>query len=40
VVPSSFTTFAITIAVALTVVIGVLPQLVLTMVEQAGIFVR
>jgi NADH-quinone oxidoreductase subunit N len=40
VVPSSFTTFAITVAVALTVVIGVLPQLVLTMVEQAGIFVR
>ncbi len=40
VVPSSFTTFAITVAVALTVVIGVLPQLVLTLVEQAGIFVR
>jgi NADH-quinone oxidoreductase subunit N len=40
VVPSSFTTFAITITVALTVVIGVLPQLVLQLVDQAGVFVR
>ncbi len=36
VVPSSFTTFAITVAVALTLVIGVLPQLVLDLVQQAG----
>ncbi|MGE0817052.1 MAG: NADH-quinone oxidoreductase subunit NuoN [Candidatus Nanopelagicales bacterium] len=40
VVPSSFTTFAITITVALTLVIGVLPQLVLQLVDQAGVFVR
>lgn len=40
VVPSSFTTFAITVAVALTVVIGVLPQVVLNLVQQAGLFVR
>lgn len=40
VVPSSFTTFAITVSVALTLVIGVLPQLVLNLVQQAGIFVR
>ncbi len=40
VVPSSFTTFAITITVAITLVIGVLPQLVLQLVDQAGVFVR
>jgi NADH-quinone oxidoreductase subunit N len=40
VIPSSFTTFAITITVALTLVIGVLPQLVLQLVDQAGVFVR
>jgi NADH-quinone oxidoreductase subunit N len=40
VVPSSFTTFAITISVALTVIIGVVPQVVLTLVDQAGVFVR
>jgi NADH-quinone oxidoreductase subunit N len=40
VIPSSFTTFAITITVALTLVIGVLPQLVLGLVDQAGVFVR
>ena len=40
VVPSSFTTFAITVAVALTLVLGVLPQLVLDLVDQAGVFVR
>jgi len=40
VVPSSFTTFAITITVALTLVIGLLPQLVLDLTEQAGLFVR
>jgi NADH-quinone oxidoreductase subunit N len=40
VVPSSYTTFAITITVALTLVIGVLPQLVLQLVDQAGVFIR
>jgi NADH-quinone oxidoreductase subunit N len=40
VIPSAFTTLAITVAVALTVVIGVLPQLVFTLVSQAGTFVR
>jgi NADH-quinone oxidoreductase subunit N len=40
VIPSTFTTFAITITVALTLVIGVLPQLVLGLVDQAGVFVR
>ncbi len=40
VIPSSFTTFAITITVALTLVIGVLPQLVLGLVDQAGVFIR
>ncbi len=40
VVPSSFTTLAISVSVALTVVIGVLPQLVLNLVDQAGLFVR
>jgi NADH-quinone oxidoreductase subunit N len=40
VIPSAFTTLAITAAVALTVVIGVLPQVVFTLVDQAGIFVR
>ena len=40
VVPSAFTRSAITISVALTLVIGVLPQLVLNLVGQAGVFVR
>ena len=40
VIPSSFTTFAITITVAVTLVIGVLPQLVLDLVGQAGVFIR
>ncbi|MFC6237145.1 NADH-quinone oxidoreductase subunit NuoN [Longivirga aurantiaca] len=40
VIPSSFTTFAITITVAITLVIGVLPQIVLQLVDQAGVFVR
>jgi len=39
-VPSAFTTLAITVAVALTVVIGVLPQIVFNLVSSAGIFVR
>ena len=40
VVPSSLTTMAITVAVVLTLVIGILPQTVLNLVTQAGIFVR
>jgi NADH-quinone oxidoreductase subunit N len=40
VIPSAFTTLAITVAVALTVVIGVVPQVVFNLVSQAGIFVR
>jgi len=40
VIPSSFTTFAITITVAVTLVIGVLPQLVLDLVGEAGVFIR
>jgi NADH-quinone oxidoreductase subunit N len=40
VVPSSFTTLAIAITVALTLFIGILPQTVLNLVDQAGLFVR
>ena len=40
VVPSSFTTLAIAVTVALTLFIGILPQTVLSLVEQAGLFVR
>ena len=40
VVPSSFTTLAIAVTVALTLFIGILPQTVLNLVEQAGLFVR
>ena len=40
VIPSAFTTLAITVAVALTLVIGVLPQVVFDLVSQAGLFVR
>jgi NADH-quinone oxidoreductase subunit N len=40
VVPSAFTTLAITVAVAITVVIGVLPQVIFNLASQAGLFVR
>ena len=40
VVPSAFTTLAITVAVAITVVIGVLPQVIFNLTSQAGLFVR
>ena len=40
VVPSWFTTLAIAVTVALTLFIGILPQPVLSLVEQAGLFVR
>jgi NADH-quinone oxidoreductase subunit N len=40
VIPSAFTTLAITVAVALTVVIGLAPQVVFNLVSQAGVFVR
>ena len=40
VVPSAFTTLAITVSVALTLVIGLLPQVVFNLVSQAGLFVR
>ncbi len=40
VVPSTFTTFAITVTVALTLVIGILPQTVLQLTQEAGLFLR
>jgi NADH-quinone oxidoreductase subunit N len=40
VVPSTFTTFAITVTVALTLVIGILPQTVLSLTQSAGLFIR
>lgn len=40
VLPSVFTTLALAIGVAVTVVLGVLPQPVLTLAQQAGIFLR
>jgi NADH-quinone oxidoreductase subunit N len=40
VVPSAFTTAAIVVSVALTLVIGLLPQVVFNLVSQAGLFVR
>jgi NADH-quinone oxidoreductase subunit N len=40
IVPSTFTSAAIALTVALTLVIGILPQTVLNLVEQAGLFVR
>ena len=40
VVPSGFTTLAITISVALTLVIGLVPQLILDLANQAGLFIR
>ena len=39
-VPSGFTTLAITISVALTLVIGLVPQLILDLANQAGLFIR
>jgi len=40
VVPSGFTTLAITISVGLTLVIGLVPQLILDLANQAGLFIR
>jgi len=40
VVPSGFTTLAITISVGLTLVIGLVPQLILNLANQAGLFIR
>lgn len=40
VVPSAFTNTAIVVTVALTLIIGIVPQWVLNLVDQAGIFVR
>jgi NADH-quinone oxidoreductase subunit N len=40
VVPSSFTTIALAVGVAVTVVLGVLPQPVLDLVNQADVFIR
>ncbi|MBI1377014.1 MAG: NADH-quinone oxidoreductase subunit NuoN [Frankiales bacterium] len=40
VVPSWFTSTAIGVAVAITVVIGVVPQVILSLASQAGLFVR
>lgn len=39
-IPSGFTTLALSIAVAVTVILGILPQPVLDLVEQAGVFLR
>ena len=40
VLPSAFTSLALAIGVAVTVVLGVLPQPVLNLAQQAGIFLR
>ena len=40
VVPSAFTTLAVAIGVAVTIVLGVLPQPLLNLADQAGIFIR
>jgi NADH-quinone oxidoreductase subunit N len=40
VVPSAFTTIALAVSVTVTIVLGVLPQPVLTLVDQASAFVR
>lgn len=40
VIPSAFTTLAITITAALSLVIGVLPQFILDLANNAGIFIR
>jgi NADH-quinone oxidoreductase subunit N len=40
VVPSSFTTIAITVSAVMTIALGVFPQWLLDIIEQAGIFIR
>jgi NADH-quinone oxidoreductase subunit N len=40
VLPSSFTTLALSISVAVTVILGILPQPVLDLIENAGVFVK
>lgn len=39
-VPSGFTTLALSISVAVTVILGILPQPVLDLIERAGVFLR
>jgi NADH-quinone oxidoreductase subunit N len=39
-VPSGFTTLALSISVAVTVILGILPQPVLGLIERAGVFLR
>jgi NADH-quinone oxidoreductase subunit N len=39
-VPSGFTTLALSIAVAVTVILGILPQPVFDLIERAGVFLR
>ena len=38
--PSAFTTLALSISAAVTVILGILPQPVLDLIEQAGVFLR
>jgi NADH-quinone oxidoreductase subunit N len=40
VVPSAFTTIAITVSAVMTIALGVFPQWLLDIIEQAGIFIR
>ena len=40
VVPSAFTTIAITVSAVMTIVLGVFPQWLLDLIDQAGIFIR
>jgi NADH-quinone oxidoreductase subunit N len=40
VIPSAFTTIALTAATVMTIALGVFPQWLLDIVEQAGVFVR
>jgi len=39
-VPSAFTTLALAISVAVTVLLGILPQPILDLIDQAGVFIR
>ncbi len=40
VIPSTFTTIALTAATVMTIALGVFPQWLLDVIEQAGVFVR
>jgi NADH-quinone oxidoreductase subunit N len=39
-VPSAFTTIAITVSAVMTIALGIFPQWLLDIIDQAGIFIR